>query len=68
MNWDSSLSKRIPLNAKYGLKQTKNEKGLLKDEIEILTSENVMLREKVELLDARKGEWVIFLSNYQSPY
>ena len=42
-----------------------NEKGLLKDEIAILTSENDMLREKVELLEKVKG---LFLSNHQSSY
>ena len=42
-----------------------NEKGLLKDEIAILTSENDMLREKLELLEKVKE---LFLSNHQSPY
>ena len=42
-----------------------NEKGLLKDEIAILTSENDMLREKVELLEKVKE---LFLSNHQSPH
>ena len=42
-----------------------NEKGLLKDEIAILTSENDMLREKLELLEKVKES---FLSNHHSPY